>query len=121
MRSVLLLLSLALPATALADQCLWLSKDKAEAAKKAVEGKKVIEWCAPAGQPKPENAKKARKVRRATVRPTGEEPGTFEVHFEGPSMDMAFVYVEESPKKYRNVADLIGCPTQGVAPVLELK
>jgi len=121
MRSLLLLLAFAVPSLALADQCLSLPKDKAEAARKAVEGKKVIWWKAPAGQAKPTTAKAAKKVKHVTVRPSGEGDGAFEVHFEGPAMDLAFVYVEESAKKYHNVADLIQCPTQGVEPVLELK
>lgn len=114
----MLLLVVSLPAVALADQCAWIPQSQAKEAKGVLTGKRVLEWCEPCDEARPKSAAKAVKVTRVDVRRT--EGKLYELSVNGEAVDLAYLYVEVEPGRWRNVAKVVGCRTTGVKPELTL-
>ena len=47
--------------------------------------------------------------------------GPGEVRFNGEAIDLAYTYVQTSPRRYDNLAVLVNCPTVGVSPSLRVE
>jgi len=104
--------------TAHANQCAWVSSDIAEHAKDIVANHAVSWFCQtcggsyePPGEPKvPTNVGVYMDPDRGAA-----------VKIDGIVVDLSYVYVQTSPRRYDNVGLLVGCPAIGEAPGLRVE
>jgi len=128
MRPPLLVVSLATLATlaaaapaAHADQCAWVSPEVAtRAAAELTHGRRVVHFCEPCKEKNPPPAVTIRAD--ATVEPVASKrphPEYREVALDGHRVDLAYLFVEQKPGEFVNVARLAGCPTTDVSDTLK--
>jgi hypothetical protein len=110
------MLGLAFAATAQGDQCAAIERQVAEKALEHVkQGQTLVHLCEPCEG----DEARATKVEKVAVADWGEE-GLAEIQVNGEGIDAAYVFVEgDEPDQWRNLADLIGCPADGVSKELE--
>jgi hypothetical protein len=105
-----------LAGTARADQCQWVDAAVARRAEAILAHKpRVIAFCEPCGEQAPGMPAVARTVSVRTP-----QDGYREVILDGRGIDLAYTYVQTSEARYRNLAELAGCPADGVSPRLEV-
>lgn len=110
MRSVLFLAALALPTTALADQCQWVSEDVARAAIKVLaDQQQVVDFCEPCGADAPSEPREITSLGFAPA----SDAKFYEVSVNGAAVDLAYLYAGG-----KNVAKAASCETTGVSPEL---
>ena len=105
-----------------ADQCAFVEERIAErAAGLLADRPNIVELCEPCGDTVPGRPAIARKASARRVDPTSAYY-ELDVELAGGvrAIDLAYLYVEQSDGKYRNVAGLVGCPATGVSPVIIL-
>jgi len=110
----LLVASLAIAAArvAHADQCASPSSEMAARARQLIaDHPKVISFCEPCGDRVPGEPQELASA----------SSGPGEVRFNGVAIDLAYTYVQTSPRRYDNLAVLVGCPTVGVSPSLRVE
>lgn len=117
---VLVLAVVALPATALADQCAWIDKDQArEAVHFAEKGLQFVDLCEPCGD-------QLAKVSVSTIQKSEVKQTSDGVHEEivinGEAKDIAYVFIESVPGsgEFENLAGLAKCTTSDVSAKLNI-
>jgi len=95
-----------------ADQCASVSLEMATHARNLIaEHPRVVMFCEPCGDRVPGEPQDMGSV----------SSGPGEVRFNGEAIDLAYTYVQTSPRRYDNLAVLVGCPTVGVSPSLRVE
>lgn len=98
--------------TAHADQCQVLDAAQAYKAASILAGAPhVIDFCEPCGDQVPGIPEVAHRVEVVGT-------GTHELAINGRTVDLAYTYVQTSPRQYTNLAALAGCEATGVSPTL---
>lgn len=102
---------------ALADQCQLVNRNQFEYArslinKDGLSGRHIMEICEPCGDYSP----RFTSVYRLDYRNQGGMYGSYEFAVNGRPLDLAYAYVRTGPRRYSNLAWLVGCPTTGVRP-----
>lgn len=96
-----------------ADQCAWVSQEKAKAAAKYFDvGTVWAEYCESCGDKRPTVHTVTEQV--LVVQPEHDQ---YQLRLDGKLVDLAYVYVQlrRGAPRMSNVAKLAQCPTQGVA------
>lgn len=95
-----------------ADQCASVSSEMATHARQLIaDHPMVVMFCEPCGDRVPgEPAALESASNSSSV-----------VRFNGLPIDLAYTYVQTSPRRYDNLAALVGCPTTGVSPSLRVE
>jgi len=95
-----------------ADQCASVSLEMATHARNLIaEHQRVVMFCEPCGDRVPGEPQEMGSV----------SSGPGDVRFNGEPIDLAYTYVQTSPRRYDNLAALVGCPTVGVSPSLRVE
>ena len=95
-----------------ADQCASVSSEMAAHARQLIaDHPTVVMFCEPCSDRVP-----GEPAALQTVSSEGSE-----VRFNGLAIDLAYTYVQTSPRRYDNLAALVGCPTLGVSPSLRVE
>ena len=117
MKTLTIGIVLAMAGTAYADQCAWIdAKAAAKAEKLLANQPKVIEFCEPCGDKAPGAPETASSVEVVTP-----SSGYKEVQINGRGVDLAYTYVQTSPRTYKNLAKLAGCEAFDVSPSLDIE
>ncbi len=98
--------------SAFADQCAYISGTMASRGALLLSGAEIAEVCEPCG----ERAAivSSSKVGSLVVRDTGYQ-NYKEIMVNGKPLDLAYTFVKVSPKRFVNVAKVIGCKADGVS------
>lgn len=102
--------------TARADQCQWIDDAAASKARAILEASpKLLAFCEPCGDQVPGVPEVASRVEVRTP-----APGHRELFVNGSArgIDLAYTYVQTSPRQYANLAVLAGCHASDVSPTL---
>jgi len=95
-----------------ADQCANVSLEMATHARNLIaDHPMVVMFCEPCGDRVPGEPQEMGSV----------SSGPGEVRFNGEAIDLAYTYVQTSPRRYDNLAVLVNCPTVGVSPSLRVE
>jgi hypothetical protein len=95
-----------------ADQCEVVSPEMAAHARQLIaDHPMVVMFCEPCSDRVPGEPAALQSVSSA---------GTT-VQFNGVQIDLAYTYVQTSPRRYDNLAALVNCPTAGVSPSLRVE
>ena len=102
-------LALSFSLSAMADQCIWISRDEATRAANVIKpGMRVRNFCAPCG----DILSSGETVNSITTRPAVDFEGNvtsyFEVVVNGEAKDLAYLFIE-SNGQYLNVAQTVEC------------
>jgi hypothetical protein len=107
-----------------ADQCQWNKSTDAESAKKLITGNDIIFWCQNCGEAKPSNIyrvltvstqKAAKDTNYRVVKVNAE----YLVDKNGTELDLAYTYVRTASDIFTNVAQLVGCPSEGATTFIQ--
>ncbi len=102
--------------TAHADQCQWVTPAQAEKAQQLLaKHTSIVEYCEPCGEKAPGMPYAVKDVSIATP-----SDGYKEIEINGKGVDLAYTFVKISSTKYKNLANLAGCPAQDVSKVLTI-
>ena len=116
LRSTLLisLASLAIARPALADQCSYVEKATADAAKdRLLKAGTVIPFCEPCGETAPGAPDKVEVVE------VKKEGGNhWQVYMNGHGIDLAYIYVPTPKDTWRNLGIALNCGASDVSPVI---
>jgi hypothetical protein len=116
MKTLTIGIVLAMAGTAYADQCAWIdAKVAAKAEKLLAHHPKVISFCEPCGEKAPGAPETAN-----TIEVHSPSAGYKEVRINGRDVDLAYTFVETSPRTYRNLAMLAGCEVSDVSASLDV-
>ena len=95
-----------------ADQCVDVSSEVAAHARQLLaDHPTVVMFCEPCADRVP-----GEPAALQTVSSEGSV-----VRFNGAPIDLAYTYIQTSPRRYDNLAALVGCPTVGVSPSLRVE
>ena len=119
MKFFLFTLTLATSFSALADQCAWNKFTDAKSAKDLLKGNEIIQWCQNCGQKEPSNILKV-----ADVNVKQPANGYFELSVKYDNgitdqIDLAYTYVRTASDVFTNVAQLVGCPSEGATTFIQ--
>lgn len=117
----LLIFSLALISSfsALADQCAWNKFSDAKSAKNLLKNNEIILWCQNCGQKDPSNIL---KVDDVNVKKPANGYYELSVKYDNGNqdeIDLAYTYVRTSSDIFTNVAQLVGCPSEGATTFIQ--
>lgn len=105
----------ALPVSAFADQCAWMTGEQArEAVHFAEKGLKYVDYCEPCG----DTLGKVRVKTIGSVTSRAAADGAHdEIVIDGEAKDIAYVFVESvaGSNEFENLAALSNCKTDGVS------
>ena len=101
--------------SACADQFQCLSrKDAAKAQAVLNKHPNILEFCEPCGDKSPGRPFRAENIKLTSA------PDCTEITVNGKSIDLAYIFVENSPASYENLALKIGCPATNVSRTIDL-
>ena len=98
--------------SAFADQCAYISKTMADRGALLIAGAEIAEVCEPCGEVA--SITSTTKVTSIAVKNTGYQ-NYKEVVVNGKGLDLAYTFVKVAPKRFVNVAKVIGCKADGVS------
>lgn len=103
-----------------ADQCAWNKRTDAKSAVKLIKNNDIILWCQNCAEKKPSNIFKVTDIK--TDKPANnyyevtvstDKAGT------NVNIDLAYTYVRTASDIFTNVAQLVGCPSQGATTFIQ--
>jgi hypothetical protein len=108
---------------AFADQCAYVSKDQADRAKILVTDATVLFLCEACGETRAEiEASDIEKVRSSTVELMDREAGYYSLTINSKqTVDLAYLFVKVSDKRFVNVAKVVGCEASRVSNAVILE
>jgi len=110
MKTLAIAILMSISASAFADQCQALDADQAARAALLIQsGSEIASLCQNCG----EVIRGAQYSTARAVRIVGGE-----LTIAGKGVDLAYTYVKVAPKKYVNVAMVIGCPADGMSRMI---
>lgn len=119
MKFFMIAMALATSFSALADQCAWNKLTDAKSAKGLIKDNEIILWCQNCGEKNPSNILKVTDVN--VKKPAN---GYFELSVtyangNQDSIDLAYTYVRTASDVFTNVAQLVGCPSEGATSFIQ--
>ncbi len=115
MKSFLTLALLLSSISAFADQCQALSSEQASRAALLIQsGSEIASLCQNCGEAI-KNAQYSTARSVSVVKSYGDFK---ELSIAGETVDLAYTYLKVAPKKYVNVALVVGCPASGVSKMI---
>ena len=119
MKLFIFALTLAASFSALADQCAWNKLTDAKSAKSLIKGNDIILWCQNCGEKNPSNILKVKEVRITKPETAYFELGVTYMDGKKDSIDLAYTYVRTASDVFTNVAQLVGCPSEGATTFIQ--
>lgn len=119
MKLFIFALTLTASFSALADQCAWNKLTDAKSAKGLIKGNDIILWCQNCGEKSPSNILKVSDVRVTKPEESYYELGVTYSDGKKDSIDLAYTYVRTASDVFTNVAQLVGCPSEGATTFIQ--
>ena len=114
MKTFIAALFMTVSAGAFADQCQLISAEQADRAALLIQsGSEIAYLCQNCGETIP-NAEYT-TARKVELR---DSYGYKEMTIKGQGVDLAYTYVKVAPRKYVNVASVIGCEAEGMSKII---
>jgi hypothetical protein len=105
--------------SAMADQCAWNKFTDAKSAKSLIKGNDIILWCQNCGEKSPSNILKVKEVKLTKPDNNYFELGVTYSDNKTDSIDLAYTYVRTASDLFTNVAQLVGCPSEGATTFIQ--
>lgn len=119
MKFFIFALTLAASFSALADQCAWNKLTDAKSAKALIKGNDIILWCQNCGEKNPSNILSVKDVKLTKPDNNYFELGVTYTDGKKDSIDLAYTYVRTASDIFTNVAQLVGCPSEGATTFIQ--
>jgi intein-encoded DNA endonuclease-like protein len=105
--------------SALADQCAWNKLTDAKSAKSLIKDNDIILWCQNCGEKNPSNILKVKDVN--VKKPANDSHELTVIYSNGnqDQIDLAYTYVRTASDVFTNVAQLVGCPSEGATTFIQ--
>ncbi len=119
MKLFIFAITLAASFSALADQCAWNKLTDAKSAKALIKDNDIILWCQNCGEKNPSTIMKVTAVN--VTKPAND---FFEINVtyadgKKDSIDLAYTYVRTASDVFTNVAQMVGCPSEGATTFIQ--
>lgn len=118
MKKFLVMISLLSSFSAFADQCAWNSLSDSKSAKSLIKDNDIILWCQACSEARPSNIFKVVDID-VSKPANGNELSVVLSNQTVESLDLAYTYVRTSSDIFANVAQLVGCPSEGATTFIQ--
>lgn len=119
MKFFLLALALTTSFSALADQCAYNNFTDAKSAKHLIKDNEIILWCQACGEKQPSNILKVTDIKVDKPANNFYELTVKYANGNQDSIDLAYTYVRTASDVFTNLAQLVGCPSDGATTFIQ--